>query len=99
MPEALFGLAQCEISFDMTLAPGDNLWVDGGQFRAVITDAAEAMLTGIRTGSATTQQQLLILTGVGVQDLVTPVPEPASLLILGLGGVAALVRRRRNQKV
>lgn len=98
---AAFQLAQWEIAFDddLTLVQGigSRFWVDGGQFQGGITDAAETMLTGIRTGSATSQQQLVLLTGAGVQDLVTPVPEPASLLILAFGGVAAMARRRRNK--
>ena len=98
---AAFQLAQWEIAFDddLTLVQGNGsrFWVDGGQFQGGITDAAETMLTGIRNGSVTTQQQLVLLTGAGIQDLVTPVPEPASLLALAFGGVAAIARRRRNK--
>lgn len=96
-----FQLAQWEIAFDddVTLVPqvGAKLFVTAGEFQPGISDLAETWLTMIRNGTATTQMPLLHLKGAGVQDLVTPgqpVPEPASIAVLGLG-VVALLRKRR----
>ena len=96
---AAFQLAQWEIAFDddVTLSnPLGRLYVDGGQFQAGITDTAETWLTNIRTGSATTQSSLYLLSGQGVQDLVTPVPEPGTVAALGLGAIALLRRHKRT---
>lgn len=97
---AAFQLAQWEISFDddMTLAAGAGakFWVDEEQAQAGITNIAEGWLADIRTGAVTNQQTLALLSGQGIQDLVTPVPEPGTVAALGLGAVA-LLRRRKSK--
>lgn len=101
-PAYAFQLAQWEITFDnaldLTTLPGPgNMFVSGGQFQAGITDVAETWLTAIRNdvSDAMPQTPLLLLTGPGVQDLVTPVPEPATLIAVA-AGLGAVLRRRRK---
>ncbi|HRJ26077.1 MAG TPA: PEP-CTERM sorting domain-containing protein [Fimbriimonadaceae bacterium] len=99
-----FQLAQWELCFDndATLVQGtlSKLWVTPAQNQAGVTNLAENWLTQIRTGQATTQMNLMLLRGNGVQDQVTPgqpVPEPGTMAALGLG-LAAIARRRKAKK-
>jgi hypothetical protein len=96
---AAFQLAMWEIAFDTDLTLSDPsgttpLYVAPGQFQAGITDVAEAWLTAIRTDSddQLARVPLALLTGPGIQDLVTQVPEPMTLSALAL--VLPLLRRR-----
>ncbi len=41
------------------------------------------------------KSQLAVLTNAGHQDFLVAVPEPATLVLLGLGGAFSLIRRRR----
>lgn len=95
---AAFQLAQWEITFDddLTLAysPTAMMWVNAGDASAASAQA-QTWLDAIRNGSATTRQGLLLLRREGKQDLVTPVPEPASMAALGLGAIALIRRRKR----
>lgn len=94
---AAFQLAQWEITFDNDLTlnnqPGARFWsTNTGAYRTI----AQGWLDQIRLGQVTDRQELVLLTGQGIQDLVTPVPEPATMAALGVGVAAMLRRRKRN---
>ncbi len=96
---AAFQLAMWEIAFDTDLTLSDPsgtsaLFVAPGQYQAGITDVAESWLTAIRTDSdeMLARVPLALLSGPGIQDLVTRVPEPMTLTALAL--VLPLLRRR-----
>lgn len=96
---AAFQLAMWEIAFDTDLtlvdpAETSALFVRPSQFQSGITNVAEAWLTAIRTDTndQLPRVPLALLTGPGIQDLVTQVPEPMTLSALAL--VLLLVRRR-----
>lgn len=97
-----FQLALWEIAFDtdLTLAsPNSPFFVDVGQFQAGITDLAETWLAAILADEGQNQMartRLLLLSSPGVQDLVTPIPEPASLALLVFVGMLMWPRRRRG---
>ncbi len=95
---AIFQLCQWEIAFDTDLTLNDPtqltpFFVKPGQFQAGITDVAEGWLATIRndTNDQLPRTSMLLLSGPGIQDLVTPLPEPASLALL-LAGL--LIRRK-----
>lgn len=90
---AAFQLAQWELTFDddVTLANTSGRFWSVASGDAYTT--AENWLTQIRIGSVTDRQGLLLLSGEGIQDLVTPVPEPATIAVLGLG--ALLLKRKK----
>lgn len=96
-----FQLAQWEIIFDddLTLVQGigSRLWVEPWQFQAGVTDYAQFMLGDIASNPNGPKAGLLLLTGEHIQDQVTLVPEPASMVAFGLGALA-LIRRRRSRK-
>lgn len=91
---AAFQLAQWEICFDTDM----NL-AGGGTFTSSdsVAALAQSFLDGISNGSATQRQGMILLSGEGIQDQVTPVPEPASMTALALGA-AAMLRRRKSAK-
>ncbi|RIK64561.1 MAG: hypothetical protein DCC65_14125 [Planctomycetota bacterium] len=98
---AAFQLALWEISFDddMTLAgPGTPFYVGAAQFQPGITDLAESWLSQIFSDDATDllpETRLLLLSAPGVQDVVTPVPEPATAGLVLLAGALSAARRVR----
>ncbi|MBL8059091.1 MAG: PEP-CTERM sorting domain-containing protein [Chthonomonas sp.] len=88
---AAFQLAQWEICFDTDMNLGG-----AGTFTSSdsVSALAQTFLDAISNGSATQRQGMILLSGEGIQDQVTPVPEPASMVALSLGA-AALLRRRK----
>lgn len=98
MKSAAFQLAEWEICFDDDLSligVATPFLVKPGQFQAGITDVAENWLADIRGGNWTQEQSLALLSGQGIQDLVTPVPEPATLGVMAVGALT-LIRRKRK---
>lgn len=95
---AAFQLATWEIAFDddLTLDDEGKLWVRHSQFQAGITDVAQGWLDAIRSGQAESRVGLLLLSGEGIQDQVTMVPEPATMAGIGFG-LAAIARKRRRK--
>ncbi|MBC8066685.1 MAG: PEP-CTERM sorting domain-containing protein [Chlorobia bacterium] len=76
--------------------------LDAGIFRteslnSTIKSAAQAILTNAAAATIGPFDQGMYYQSQTFQDLMGPVPEPASLVALGLGA-AALLRRRKNRK-
>lgn len=96
---AAFQLAQWELTFDDDVSlvnqPGAKMWVNAGDASAASAQA-QLWLDAIRTDAVTAEQPLLLLRRDGKQDLVTPVPEPATLAAMGIG-IATLLRRRSRR--
>ncbi len=94
---AAFQLAVWELTFDsdqtLTNVNG-KLYKPGSYTAGSIYAIAEAYLTDVRTGKANKRQALVLLSDKDVQDQITAVPEPASLVIAGLGAAALLGARR-----
>ena len=86
-----FQLAQWEITFDSDL----NLATGNFQSADAVSSVAQSLLNDISTGAASAKQRLLLLSGPGLQDQVTPVPEPGTMLALVVG-LSAILRRRKR---
>lgn len=86
-----FQLAQWEITFDNDLSLTSGVFQSGD----AVAGLAQALLNDVATGAANINQKLLLLSGPDIQDQVTPVPEPGTMLALGLGATAFLRRRKR----
>lgn len=98
---AAFAAAVWEIIYeDLPCTPtGWDVTTDGSGgngFRAVGIDAATAnkWLHGL-TGSGS-KADLLVFTNHGGQDYLVLVPEPATVMLLGIGGLLGVVRRRHR---
>jgi len=97
---AAFQLAQWELAFDTnaTLAKvGSNnkFYVSQSQWGQVAT-IAEGWLTAVRSEQVLPTSQLFLLKGPGVQDQITGIPEPATLLLLAACGIPLALRRYRR---
>lgn len=98
-----FQLAQWEIIFgtDLTLLNsadvfyGWDLYATPGVQLNAYSQVAETWLASIAGGTATQKQKLLLLSSANDQDLITPVPEPGTILAVG-AGLAMVIRRRRK---
>ena len=84
-----FQIAQWEITFDTGLDLTSGLMTASNA-------QAQTWLTNIKNGTVTNRQALYHLKKDGLQDLVTPVPEPGTIAALGLG-IGALLKRRARK--
>lgn len=90
-------VALWEVRYDSTF----NL--DAGIFKQISLNAtvkgyAQAILNDLTANPSFSQEAIIYRATDGQkQDIIGPVPEPASLAALGIGA-AALLRRRRNKK-
>lgn len=96
---AAFQLCMWELAFDNDVTLFDPsgtsaLYVAPAQFQAGITDVAENWLTQIRWDEMNQlpRTSMLLLTGTGIQDLVTPLPEPS--VPIALLSLLPILRRR-----
>jgi len=101
---AAFQLAAWVIAYDNVLdvnfQTGDQLWVAANNTQTGVTSLAETWLTQIKNDTTNSLHQtgLSLLRDASTQDLITPspVPEPASLSVLALGGLGLMIRRKRR---
>lgn len=97
---AAFQLAQWELAFDTNA----TLYDQGGTSRfyvgqsqwGQIASIAESWLTAVRGSELLPTTHLYLLKGQGVQDQITGIPEPATLLLLVAAGVPLALRRYRR---
>lgn len=101
---AAFQMAVWEVAFDTDMSllypSGIMYGVDRDGSTAgiqldTVSQKAQDMLTAVASGAANKRTKLLLLKDANAQDLITPVPEPATFLALG-AGVAVLIRRRKR---
>ncbi|MCE9560232.1 MAG: PEP-CTERM sorting domain-containing protein [Armatimonadetes bacterium] len=96
---AAFQLAVWKTTFDtsLNLADASSVIYIAPSNSNPATVLAQSYLNAVASGAASSRQQLLLLSDPNIQDQITAVPEPASLLALGV--VSALVVARRRRKV
>lgn len=82
--ESTFDLSVGQVRLDLGDAHATNVY-----------NQANAWMANITGGTWTSQTPLFVLHSDTSQDLLTPVPEPGTLALLLVGGLA-LVRRRRH---
>jgi hypothetical protein len=90
---AAFQLAVWEIAFDtgLDLNSGSGLIVTSGDAGAIALSQSFLNFVATDTSYGT---DLYLLSNPGVQDLITIVPTPGSVALLGMGGLMAARRRR-----
>jgi hypothetical protein len=99
---AVFAAAIWEIIYEKLPATpaGWDVTADGtigyGGFRATNLDVDTANKWLHELTGAGAKADLLVISNNGKQDYLVAVPEPATVILLGLGGSIALVRRRRR---
>jgi len=97
----VFAAAVWEIIYeDLPTSPlGWDVTIDGtagiGGFEAVNLDSATANKWLNELTGAGSKADLLVVSYGGKQDYLVAVPEPATIILLGLGGSLGLFRRRR----
>ncbi len=88
-----FQLAVWELAFDndFNISTGSGLIITSGDFgaQALAQNFLNVVATDTSYGT-----ELYLLSSDGAQDLITIVPTPGSLALLGLGGLVATRRRR-----
>ncbi len=96
---AALGVAIWEVIYEET---GNEFNVDNGYFSITNNDdvaAAANELLAALPDTHTPQWDLTVLHSECKQDMLigaNPIPEPATLVLLGLGGIGVLIRRRRQ---
>jgi len=74
----------------------DSFRLNGGDpFTAGVLAQTQQWVNNIEGGEWTSRIPLMLLTNPTSQDFLTPVPEPATISLLVLGGAAAVLRRRK----
>jgi hypothetical protein len=68
-----------------------------GGFIALNVDSATANQWLQSLGGSGPKADLRVFTNCGAQNYLVAVPEPATILLLGLGGLCSVIRRRRTQ--
>lgn len=84
-------------TLDMTLASSYNpafVTANGG----TTASAEAALLAGITAGKAYVNIASTIIPGGEIRGFLTPVPEPSTLALLGIGAGALVVAARRNRR-
>jgi hypothetical protein len=106
---AAFQMAVWEIAFDDDLRlsdPSGDVYVTAAQYGDdyAVLEKAQGWLSQIKFGYDDfgnpvdlQSQEMVLLTDGDLQDLVAPVPEPASMLALA-AGIGFIAARRRNRK-
>lgn len=94
---AAFQLAQWELTFDTNatlydLGGTSRFYVGPSQWGQIAT-MAEGWLSTVRGGGTLPSARLYLLKGPGVQDQITGIPEPATLLLLIAAGIPLALRR------
>ncbi len=85
-----------EIKLDASIDfAGGNVMIANSGFSGSVRSQAQTWATSLTNGDWTTSTNLYVLTAPDSQDVFTPVPEPGTFAVVGVG-IAALLRRRRK---
>lgn len=72
----------------------DDLYITGN---LAVLEAANILLASLPTNGYTPTNDFMVLHNDGKQDILIMVPEPGTMVMLCLGGVYSLIRRRRRK--